>query len=491
MQDTIPHWLSKQADISPNCAAIQYANGYQITFQELKEQSQMCAKKLATWGVKEGSHVAVLSTNKQAMITAIHAISYLKAVVVLLNTRLTNEELTYQIKDADASFLIYADELKVKAVQIPCLNKAVFEEIDNYHEHADIVLTTEIQLNTPFSIMYTSGTTGSPKGVIHTYGNHWWSAIGSALNLGIHSDDKWLAALPIFHVSGLSILIRSVVYGMSVYLLEKFDKTSVQKAIMHEGVTIVSVVTVMLQQLLEELGTDRYPTSLRCVLLGGGPAPRPLLEQAKEMNVPVFQSFGMTETASQIVTLSAGDALQKVGSAGKPLFPAQLMIKDPDHSGVGEICVKGPMVTSGYYKKREATNKAIQGGWLATGDLGYLDDEGFLYVVERRHDLIISGGENIYPSEIESALAGHPAIKEVGVTGISDTKWGEVPIAFIVTKYRLTLQEIMSYLDEHVASYKQPKEVYEVDALPRNASNKLVRSHLKQIRGKEGCKQLR
>src|SRR5690625_3038321 len=186
-------------------------------------------------------------------------------------------------------------------------------------------------------MIYTSGTTGFPKGVVHTYGNHWWSAIGSALNLGLHQHDKWLATLPIFHISGLSILIRSIIYGMTVLLLEKFDASIINKSVKYHGITIASVVTVMLQQILNDLGDHHYPKSFRCMLLGGGPAPVSLLEKASKHQIPVFQSYGLTETASQIVTLSPEDALQKLGSAGKPLFPGQLKIHQPGIDSVGEI----------------------------------------------------------------------------------------------------------------------------------------------------------
>src|SRR5699024_215241 len=216
-----------------------------------------------------------------------------------------------------------------------------FSDIEQLEEK-EVSLRCEINLSEPFTIIYTSGTTGKPKGVVHTYGNHWWSAVGSALKLGVHTD-----------------------------------------------VTISSVVTVMLQRLVEVLEEGTYPDHFRCMLLGGGPAPKPLLENAKARNIPVFQSYGMTETSSQIVTLSPQDALNKIGSAGKPLFPAQLKI-DAAPNEVGEIFVKGPMVTSGYFNKPAATAKAFVDGWLATGDLGYVDEAGFLYVVERRTDLIIS-----------------------------------------------------------------------------------------------------
>ena len=195
--------------------------------------------------------------------------------------------------------------------------------------------------------------------------------------------------------------------------------------------------------------------------------------------MPVIQSFGMTETASQIITLSASNAFKKLGSAGKPLFPAQLKINNAGEDGVGEILVKGPMVTTGYYKKEEENLKAFKDGWLATGDLGYTDGEGFLYVVDRRKDLIISGGENVYPSEIESVLTGMQGVKEAGVTGKDDPKWGKVPAAFIVRENdKLTEAEVRQYANTKLAGYKVPAKVYFVDELPRNASNKLVRDRL-------------
>lgn len=481
MQDVIPHWLTKQADTSPNQTALEFPDGVEITFKALRDESQQFARKLASLGVGKNSHVGILSGNGLSMVTAIHAISYLGAVAVFFNTRLTKDELNFQVRDADVCLLLTNDVLKEKGALLDVPAVKTYTEIDQLEEKS-VNLLTEIRINEPFTIMYTSGTTGFPKGVIHTYGNHWWSAIGSLLNLGFSENDKWLAALPIFHVSGLSILIRSVVYGMPVYLLEKFERELVQEAIMTRGVTMVSVVTVMLQQLVEQLREDHYPETFRCMLLGGGPAPEVLLEKAKEKSVPVFQSFGMTETASQIITLRAGDALRKPGSAGKPLFPAQLKIHNPGKDGIGEIWVKGPMVTSGYYKREEANDAAFQDGWLATGDLGYTDDEGFLYVVDRRKDLIISGGENVYPSEIEGVLAGMEGVLEAGVTGKEDLKWGKLPVAFVVrTNDQLTEADVQNYAKTKLASYKVPAKVYFVPDLPRNASNKLVRNQLFEL----------
>ncbi|GIO28601.1 o-succinylbenzoate--CoA ligase [Ornithinibacillus bavariensis] len=481
MAETIPHWLTKQAFLSPNQPAIELVDGTVITFHELKEKSQAFAKRLATLGIQKGNHIGVLSNNNLDMIIAVHALSYLGAVIVLLNTRLTTEEINYQLDDAEVRVVLAADDLIQKANELSIDFVRSFSEVGKEAKQ-DTQLVSEINLDDPFTIIYTSGTTGFPKGVVHTYGNHWWSAIGSALNLGLSESDKWLAVLPYFHVGGFSIFIKSVIYGMPVYLVEKFDEQIVLDAIINRGVTIVSVVTVMLQRMIQSLGESRLPNHFRCMLLGGGPAPIPLLKKANERNIPVFQSFGMTETSSQIVTLSPRDAFAKVGSAGKALFPAQIKIKNSAPNEIGEILVKGPMVTNGYFNNQEANEESFQNGWLTTGDLGYIDEEGFLYVVDRRKDLIISGGENIYPSEIESVLSGYDGVKEVGVAGKPDDNWGQIPVAFIVrSNNNLQQEEIIDYAKKRLAKYKLPKEIYFVESLPRNASNKLVRSKLLEL----------
>lgn len=479
MAEAIPHWLTKRAELTPAQTAIESLDGTSITFKQLAAGSQSFAKKLAHNGVKQGEHVGILSNNHSQMVIAIHALSYLGAIAVMLNTRLTAAELKYQVKDAEVSRILTSDALFTEAweMKFPVPVQS-FMEIEQSAEKM-IPLKEEIKLDELFTIVYTSGTTGFPKGVMHTYGNHWWSAIGSALNLGLDDKDKWLAPLPIFHVGGLSIFIRSAIYGMPVFLLEKFDAQAIHEAIMTKGVTIVSVVTIMLQKLAALLGDARYPDAFRCMLLGGGPAPKALLETAKTKNIPVFQSYGMTETSSQIVTLSPKDALEKIGSAGKPLFPAQLTVASSAENQVGEIHVKGPMVTSGYFKNPSATDKSFQNGWFATGDLGYIDEEGFLYVADRRNDLIISGGENIYPSEIESVLYEMEEVIEAGVVGKEDATWGQVPVAFIVKKDDdLTADDVISYAEKSLASYKIPKQIYFTDQLPRNASNKLLRHKL-------------
>lgn len=482
MNDMMPHWLTQQAFLSPNVTAIELENGNQMTFSELKQRSQEMAYQIATYGIHEGDHVAILSKNDPKMIITIHALSYLGATVVLLNTRLTPSELQYQINDANVSLLIYHDDFNDKVKQLFIKDSLSFVELKSLSMSTEVTLKKEIRLSDPFTIIYTSGTTGFPKGVIHTYGNHWWSAISSALNIGLSKTDKWLAVLPFFHVGGLSIFLKSVIYGMPVYLMEKFNVSKVNQAIVENQVTMISVVTVMLQRLMEQLGDNRYPDTFRGMLLGGGPASKQLLEQAKQKNIPVFQSYGMTETSSQIVTLSAHDALRKIGSSGKPLLPAQIKIHRETSDGIGEIYVKGPMVTNGYYNNDKANEELFEHGWLKTGDLGRIDKEGFLYVVDRRNDLIISGGENIYPTEIEHVLERISHIREVAVVGKKDDTWGEVPVAYVVCDTEtLTENNIIDYAKRHLASYKVPKQIIFLDELPRNASNKILRHELKAL----------
>ncbi|CEI81516.1 MULTISPECIES: o-succinylbenzoate--CoA ligase [Oceanobacillus] len=478
MSTVIPHWLDKQADLSPDETAVEWKDGTTVTFSQLAENSREKARKLAAADVTKGDHVAVLSGNSIEMIETIHACSYLGAVAVLLNMRLTAFERKQQMEDAEVTLLVAEAEEEA----LTEIKQLTFEKLNQLKASPHMQLLEEIELSDVFTMMYTSGTSGFPKAVQHTYENHWWSATSSSLNFGKHNDDKWLIPLPLFHVSGLSTMLKGIIYGMPIYLLEKFDVEDVHDAIMNKEVTIASVVTVMLQRLVSYLGESSYPESFRCMLLGGGPAPESLLQQTKAKQIPVFQSYGMTETASQIVTLSPRDALRKVGSAGKPLFPAQLKIRGQQANEVGEILVKGPMVTPGYYNRPEANEKSFLNGWLATGDVGYLDEEGFLYVVDRRSDLIISGGENIYPSEIENILLQIEGIREAGVTGLTDKEWGEIPVAFVVTDKMITKEEILSFLKDKLARYKHPKEIHYMDQLPRNAANKLVRQALKNYR---------
>jgi O-succinylbenzoic acid--CoA ligase len=293
--------------------------------------------------------------------------------------------------------------------------------------------------------------------------------------------------LPLFHVGGLSILLRGAIYGIPVVLHERFDPVAVNAAIDSEGVTIISVVATTLQRMLDARGNTPYPPHFRCALLGGGPAPQPLLERCAALGVPVVQTYGLTESASQAVTLSPADALRKLGSAGQPLLPVGLRIdvdgREAAPGEVGEILLRGPTITVGYSGHPEATAEAIRDGWLHTGDMGHRDAEGYLYVADRRSDLIISGGENIYPAEVEAALLAHPAVAEAGVVGLPDAQWGQVPVAAIVLRSPAAESDILAALRAHLAAYKLPRRIIVLSELPRTASGKLQRARLRELLG--------
>jgi o-succinylbenzoate---CoA ligase len=497
----LPDWLARCAGNSPQHLALQ-CDQLQWSFADLDRQATRLARQLATLGVHEGNRVALLAANSQSYVAFVHALTRLGAILVPLNLRLTLQELCWQLRDVHACLLVcdadYASLAHEIGQAVPQLPLATLSTISHSGEtvisdlpESDISLRTLIDLSAPQAIMYTSGTTGQPKGAIITYGMQWWNAVGSALNLGHNPGDRWLACLPLFHIGGLSILMRSVIYGISVVVHKKFDPTGINHAIFKDRITIISLVAVMLQHMLADLDTNSretsYPSTLRCILLGGGPAPYPLLEACVRRAIPVVQTYGLTEACSQAVTLSPADAMRKIGSAGRPLPPVQLRILHDHRSASpgepGEIVLKGPTITPGYAGRPEATARAFQDGWFATGDIGYLDTDGYLYVLDRRADLIISGGENVYPAEIESVLRSHPAVEEAGVCGQADSQWGQVPIAFVVLKSgsTVTAQELLSYTAQKLARYKQPRAIYFTDQLPHTSSGKLIRRELSRL----------
>jgi O-succinylbenzoic acid--CoA ligase len=475
-----PNWLKQRSELTPDRTAIVCGNE-QLTFAELYEKARQMAHHLKNLIRDEDTKtIAMLLDNRIETVIFIHACFLSGCQLVLLNTRLTKAERDYQLKNSMARLLV-TEEKWVLEHETTCKTVLISRILTEDTRKGELQLETD--LNKTATIMYTSGTTGSPKGVEQTFGNHYFSAVSSALNLGISEHDKWLIALPLFHISGLSALFKSVIYGMPVILHRRFDQNEVMESINKHRVTMISVVQTMLTQLVRSV--NNCPESLRCVLLGGGPAPLSLLEESKQKQFPVYQSYGMTETSSQIVTLPPEYSLLKLGSAGKPLFSCEIKImKDGKACGPnehGEIAVKGPNVMKGYFQNQMATDESFWNGWFLTGDMGYLDDEGFLYVLDRRSDLIISGGENIYPAEIEAVLLAHPSVMEAGVTGAPDEKWGKVPLAFVVSSSRIGEKELLAYCRGKLAKYKIPKHIHFVNQLPRNASKKLQRNKLKNL----------
>lgn len=502
---TVPDWLSRRAATSPHRVAVT-SGDVTWSFAELDRRSRQTARRLATLGIAAGDRVAVLMTNDLAYPATLHGISKLGAVAVPLNVRLAQAELVWQVRHSNSALLLCNEVMREQAAQVaatsgvpwvqaaggqpgtePASGVPTLEQV----EESAVTLACDIDLGRVHTILYTSGTTGRPKGTMLTYGNHWWSAVASALNLGQQHSDCWLACMPFFHAGGLAVLMRSIIYGMPVLLHDGFDPQRVNRAIDRDGVTIVSVVSNMLSRMLDARGDKPYPKTLRCVLLGGGPVPRALLQRSAALGIPVIQTYGLTETASQVATLSPADALRKLGSAGQALLPFEIRIVPPGGSPlaasstgasvVGEIAVRGPNVMKGYLDDESATHAALREGWLYTGDIGYLDEEGFLFVLDRRDDLIISGGENVYPAEVEAALLAHPAVGEAAVVGADDARWGQVPVAFVVLRsdQRVGTEELVEHCAQRLARYKVPVKVAFVSQLPRNAAGKLMRHRLR------------
>ncbi len=472
-----PNWILQRAYLTPLRNALTY-HEQTWTFQQLNELSIQRASQLTALGIKQGDRIAIMGPSKPALVIMIYACMHLQCEMVMLNRRLSQAEIAYQLEDSEAVVVLIADEdIEKLPSYVPHL---LFSAIEKGTE-ASIEITKEWSLHQTISIMYTSGTTGFPKGVRQTVGNHQASATSSVLNIGLQADDAWLCAVPLFHISGFSILVRSLLYGNKVHLYDYFDVEAISQNIIDGDVTHMSVVAVTLERILHTLEQRKAQASpqFKLMLAGGGPVPVEYLKRAQALHLAVAQTYGMTETSSQTATLASEDAMSKIGSAGKPLFFNQIRIAEPNINGEGEICIRGPHVTPGYIG-RFAQKSATIDGWLYTGDIGYLDDEGYLFVIDRRADLIISGGENIYPAEIENVLLTHPAVKEAGVCGIEDEEWGQVPIAFVVLKDQIQIDQLLAFCQKFLARYKIPKKIIITDELPRNGANKLLRRKLKQ-----------
>jgi O-succinylbenzoic acid--CoA ligase len=490
MTEYLPDWLEQRAWSHADHPALLFEETT-IPFGELAARAATTSARLRTLGVAPGDRVALLLGNRPEFLDLMFACMRLGAVVVPLNCRLTSAEIARQVDDCHASLLAYEGTARerVAGARLPSLRRVCVdtEALDGDQILAEIaadqlVAGGRIGLQAVHSVVYTSGSSGQPKGVLLTYGNHFWSAVGSALNLGVRGDDRWLACLPFCHVGGLSILLRSAIYGTTAVVHRRFDPEQANRAIDEERVTIISVVANMLQRMLKVRGSRPYPPWLRCVLLGGGPAPLSLLQECAARRVPVIQTYGLTEAASQVTTLPPREAERKLSSAGRPLLMTEVRVcatnGDATTGEVGEIVVRGPTVSPGYV---DGTSAVSEDGWLRTGDFGRVDTEGFLYVVGRRDDLIISGGENIYPAEVEAALHAHPAVAEACVFGLPDPEWGEI----IAARIRLCpgattgTDELTAHVRRLLAGSKVPRQFGFVDDFPRTASGKIGRAQVR------------
>ena len=464
------NWQLKQAATEPNQIAIDDGNE-RLSFAELKKQVEVLVGKIDH--LNPGSRVGILATNTLMSYKLALAIMCSGRTIVWLNWRLAGEELERQIKDSGLQLCLVENSLWRSGMTDPFKSYSAF--LITSADPGELIPV--FKSNWVASIMYTSGTTGKPKGVLQTFGNHFYSAVSSALNLGLSSADKWLCVAPIFHISGFSIIMRGLIYGMTVRLVEKFRAEELERILANETVTIMSVVPFMLKKLIQQQNktNTHYNSAFRCMLLGGGTIDRETLEACLQRSIPVVQCYGMTETCSQIVALRSADALLKLGSVGQPLFSTQLKL-----SKDGEILLKTPALTPGYLNLPDKLPSKMIDGWYRTGDIGHLDKEGYLYIDGRADEMLISGGENIFPQEVEQIYQRYPQINEVAVVGQNDSVWGQVPVAFVVSDRRLSPTKLINYGYEHLARYKVPQHYIFVSELPKNASGKIRRFMLRE-----------
>jgi o-succinylbenzoate---CoA ligase len=441
-------WLKRAARAAPTVTALQ-APDTQLSYVELERAACAGALELTERGVYAGKRVAIALPPGVAFAQALHACFLLGAVAVPVDLRLTASE--RERIAAGASVLV--DE--PLAVAVGARGEAEALARDATHDLAAVC-----------AVIHTSGTTSNPRPIELTYGNFLWSAIGSGVALGVDPNERWLCALPLSHVGGLSILIRSAIYSTTAVIHERFETGRALAAIQEERITLVSLVSTTLARLLD--AGLREPPSLRCALTGGGPVSAALVKRARAAGVPVLETYGLTECCSQAATapLAAAAETEDTG-AGVPLFCTRTEIA-PD----GEILLSGPTVARG---ARAAD------GRLHTGDLGRIDERGFLHVTGRKADTIVSGGENVAPSEVEAVLESCPGVLEAAVLGRADEQWGEAVSAIVVTAAGATLSE--HFVREHCAAclapFKVPKHVTFVSGpLPRTASGKLLRREL-------------
>jgi O-succinylbenzoic acid--CoA ligase len=450
------------------------------TYAALVEEALAVAARLAAWGVKSGDRVAMLSPNSADYVLLVHALLELGAALVPLNTRLTPNELRYQVQTAAPQLLIDAPETEALGRELSREVAAIPFEVRTFRSvHLDPVAHDQA-LNDDAAIIFTSGTSGRPKGARLTRRSLVNNALYSNARLSSDTpgDDRWLLTLPLYHVGGLSIVYRSFIAGQTLIVYEgSFEPERLALMLHQHQITHVSLVPTQLYRMLE--AGIVLPSSLRVILLGGAAAAPDLLRRAFDLGLPIAPTYGMTEAASQIATLLPDDARHKPGSVGKALSP-QTRIWVIDESGadlpaneIGEIVIQSDTLMRGYLNEPDTASLAA----FRTGDLGYVDADGDLWLVQRRTDLIISGGENVYPTEVENVLRQHPTVMEACVVGLPDAEWGQIAAAAVVPKFgaQPAADALMAHCKAHLASYKCPRRVVLVESLPQTASGKIIR----------------
>ncbi|MFE9448417.1 o-succinylbenzoate--CoA ligase [Streptomyces sp. NPDC006739] len=490
-------WPARRARKTPHRTALIHG-GTSLTYARLHDRTTRLAHALRARGVRRGDRIAYLGPNHPAYLETLFAAGTLGAVFVPLNTRLAGPEIAYQLADSGCKALVYGPSHAGLVAGLPGgTDIRTYLEVGAEYEEAMAAAPAE-PVDEPVTpddtciIMYTSGTTGRPKGAMLTHGNLTWNAVNVLVDHDLIADERALVSAPLFHTAGLNMLTLPVLLkGGTCVLVEAFDPDATFDLIKQHRITFMFGVPTMFEQMARH---PRWPdadlSSLRILTCGGSPVPTPLIAAYQQRGLTFLQGYGMTEASPGTLFLDAEHAVSKAGSAGVPHFFSDVRVVRPDLTPVdvgetGEIMVRGPHVMPGYWGLPEETAASFADGWFRSGDAARVDEDGYVHIVDRIKDMIISGGENIYPAEIEDLLLSHPDIAEAAVIGVPDEKWGEVPRAVVVPREGASLDpdDVLASLAGRLAKYKIPKSVVLADELPRTASGKLLKSRVRNRYG--------
>lgn len=486
-------WPARRARLSPNTVALRYGER-EYTYRQLADRVEALAGGLRAHGIERGDRVAYFGANHPDLLTTLFAASRSGAITVLLNSRLSPAEISFMIDDSRPKMLIHGHEVTSVVQRLDPQIKETLNAIDVDSADFTALLREEppphvaVHLDDACLLMYTSGTTGKPKGAVLTHGNIFFNDINVLIETDLTSHEVCLAVAPLFHIAGLNGLVLPVILkGGTVEILPSFVPGTVLDTIQQRGVTCMFGVPAMLDALSAEPEfTPDTLASLTTVIVGGAPVPERTIRRWAEHDVDVQQGYGLTETAPAVLKLSAQDARKHIGSAGKPQFLVDVRLADPsgdtvEDASIGEILTRGPNVFQEYWDRPDATDDAFHDGWFRTGDIASVNDDGFYTLKDRSKDMYISGGENVYPAEIESVLLDIDGIAEAAVVGVPDKTWGEVGRAFLVLTPDAAWTEtsLMEVLQDRLARYKQPKSIRFVEELPRTSTGKLRKNILR------------
>lgn len=492
--------FAQRASLSPDLEAW-VGSDYRYTFHAANRRVNRCTAFLAANQVARGDRIAVLAKNNEQVIAMMMAAAKIGAITVLLNWRLQPAELEYILDDCRATVLLYDAEFAPAVEQMRSrIGSRLFLRIGG--EGTDVEFDAAITGlaahepaiaaggDDPALLMYTSGTTGRPKGVILTHNNLFWASIGLTHTVNWPTGARFLSVAPLFHVGGLAPIMANIHIGCTSVFLPDFNPVMVWETIEKEKITFLMSVPVMLEYMRRVPDIEGLDlTSISYMICGGSPVPQALIAAYKEMGIKIYQVYGATEYAGAISFWTPAMGEETSCSVGRPVLHSEVKIlsvtdeRELSAGAIGEIVLLGPQVFPGYWNNEAATEKVLQNGRYRTGDLGKKDADGFLYVIDRLKDMIISGGENIYPAEIETVISTHPGVAEVAVVGRPDRQWGEVPVAVIVSTQGSDVadEEIFALCRENLAGFKCVKEMITVDSLPKNAAGKILKGELKRL----------